>query len=246
MTAYYSNYDYKLEFGEDATNRFDWDARIINYSIKPEFSYFISPNNAVRFGGQGILYEFEPGNAVGISEGEASDISLDEQYAFEGAVYVEQEIKLNSRLDVNYGLRYSYFNYMGEGTAYEFGDAELGQRKPVTSFTEVDQWESIADYGNFEPRLAVKYQLSDVNSIKASYNRTAQYIHLVSNTTAATPLDVWTPSTNNVKPQTAHQWALGYFQNFQDDNGYELSAEVYYKTMDHLVDYIDGADSVIE
>jgi hypothetical protein len=90
----------------------------------------------------------------------------------------------------------------------------------------------------------VKYQLSPANSFKASYMRTAQYIHLISNTTASTPLDVWTPSTNNIQPQTAHQVALGYFQNFRG-NDYELSAEVYWKKMDHLVDYIDGADLLL-
>lgn len=244
VTFYYSDYDYELDFGNESDNKFDWNAQIINYSVKPEFSYFISPENAIRFGGQGIIYEFEPGNAVGVSEGESSDFSLSKKYAIESAVYAEHEIKLD-RFEVNYGLRYSRFNYTGEGNAYEFGEAEKpGLRRPVVDSKSYDQWESIASYGNLEPRLSLKYQLSDANSIKASYNRTAQYIHLISNTTASTPLDVWTPSTNNIKPQTAHQVALGYFQNLQNDN-YELTAEVYYKKMSHLVDYIEGADLLL-
>lgn len=244
VTVYYSDYDYELDFGNESDNKFDWNAQIINYSVKPEFSYFISPENAVRFGGQGIIYEFEPGNAIGVSEGESSDFSLSKKYAIESAVYAEHEIKLD-RFEINYGLRYSHFNYTGEGNAYEFGEAEEpGLRRPVTDSKSYDQWESIATYGNLEPRLSLKYQLSDANSIKASYNRTAQYIHLISNTTASTPLDVWTPSTNNIKPQTAHQVALGYFQNLQNDN-YELTTEVYYKKMSHLVDYIEGADLLL-
>ncbi|MEZ4956911.1 MAG: hypothetical protein R2825_25360 [Saprospiraceae bacterium] len=244
VTFYYSDYDYELDFGNESDNKFDWNAQIINYSVKPEFSYFISPENAVRFGGQGIIYEFEPGNAIGVSEGESSDFSLSKKYAIESAVYAEHEIKLD-RFEINYGLRYSHFNYTGEGNAYEFGEAEEpGLRRPVTDSKSYDQWESIATYGNLEPRLSLKYQLSDANSIKASYNRTAQYIHLISNTTASTPLDVWTPSTNNIKPQTAHQVALGYFQNLQNDN-YELTTEVYYKKMSHLVDYIEGANLLL-
>ena len=239
VTLYYSNYDYQIDFGDESDNKFDWDARIINYAVKPEFSYFITPENSVRFGGQGIIYEFQPGNAVGVSEGEISDFSQPKKYAIESAVYAEHEMKLG-RFELNYGLRYSYFNYTGKGSAYEFGEAEPGRRKPLTGVTNYDQWESIANYGNLEPRLSVKYQMSEASSVKGSYNRTAQYIHLISNTTASTPLDVWTPSTNNIEPQTAHQVALGYFQNFRKDN-YELSVETYYKKMDHLVDYIEGA-----
>ena len=243
LTLYYSDYDYQLDFGDESDNMFDWNAQIINYSLKPEFSYFITPENAVRFGGQGIIYEFEPGNAIGVSEGESSDFSLSKKYAIESAIYAEHELKLD-RFEINYGLRFSYFNYTGKGYSYEYGEAEPGLRRPVIGSQSFDQWESIASYGNLEPRLAVKYQLTEANSIKASYNRTAQYLHLISNTTAATPLDVWTPSTNNIEPQTAHQVALGYFQNFQNNN-YELTAEVYYKKMDHLVDYIEGADLLL-
>lgn len=237
LTLFYSNYDYQISFGDESTNRFDWDAKIINYSVKPEFTLYLNPNNILRFGGQGIIYEFEPGNAVGVSEGESSDISLDEQYAIESAIYVENELSLGSRVQLSYGLRLSHFNYTGKGDAYEFGTAPAGTRRPVISSEYYDQWESIETYLNLEPRFAIKYQLSEDNSLKASYMRTAQYIHLVSNTTASTPVDVWTPSTNNIKPQKADQFAIGYFQNLKD-NEYEVSAEVYYKKMQNILDYI--------
>ncbi len=244
ITFYYSDYDYEISFGEDAVNRFDWNAQIVNYSVKPELTYFINPSNKVRFGGQGIIYEFEPGNAVGISEGESSDVSLDKKYAIEGAIYAENELDISKKLKINYGLRLSYFNYTGKGRAYEFGEAPAGQRQPVTSFAEFDQWESIETYTNLEPRFSLRYQLNPQQSIKASYNRMAQYLHLISNTTASTPVDVWTPSTNNIQPQIANQVAVGYFRNFRG-NAYEFSTEVYYKKMDHLVDYIDGADLLL-
>lgn len=243
LTFYVSDYDYQLDFGDESDNKFDWNAQILNYSVKPEFSFFITPENAVRFGGQAILYEFQPGNAVGVSEGEVSDFSLSKKYALESAVYAEHELKFD-RLELNYGLRFSFFNYMGEGTAYTYGEAEPGLRRPVIGAEKFDQWKTIQTYAKPEPRLSLKYQLNDKSSVKASYNRTAQYLHLISNTTASTPLDVWTPSTNNIEPQTAHQVAMGYFRNFQNDD-YELTAEVYYKKMDHLVDYIEGADLLL-
>lgn len=243
FTFYYSDYDYELDFGSESDNKFTWDASIINQSFKPEFTYFINPENIIRFGGQTILYTFQPGNAIGISEGESTDISLDEQKALESAVYIENEQSIN-KFKLNYGLRLSHFAYLGPGKSYTFGEAPAGLRRPVTGFTDHDNWESIETFINLEPRFALKYQLTNKSSLKASYMRTAQYIHLVSNTTAATPLDVWTPSTNNIAPQKADQVAIGYFQNFSN-NTYELSVETYYKRMQDLVDYVDGADLLL-
>ena len=109
----------------------------------------------------------------------------------ETGLFVENEQKLNNRVSMQYGVRWSFFNYMGEGKSYEFEEASApGERRfPITSATqEFDQWESIQTYNNFEPRFSIKYQLDPTTSLKASYNRTVQYIHLVSNTTAATPV----------------------------------------------------------
>ena len=244
LTFYFSDYDYQIKFGNDSQNKFDWNASIQNIGVKPEFSFFLKPGNLLKFGGQSILYTFDPGNAVGVSEGEERDFSLPQKYAMENAVYVENEIDITTTIKANYGLRLSSFTYLGKGTAYEYADGIPGERRYATSATEYDDWESIKTYYNFEPRLSLQMQLSSNNSIKGSYNRTTQYIHLVSNTTAATPVDVWTPSTNNIRPSTADQVAFGYFQNL-NDNTYELSAEVYYKTMNNLVDYIDGADLLL-
>nr|HPQ20642.1 carboxypeptidase-like regulatory domain-containing protein [Saprospiraceae bacterium] len=245
VTAYFSDYDYKINFGDSAEDKFDWNARIKNYSLKLDFNYFLNPDNILRFGGQSIFYEFQPANAIAISNDFPIDISLDSKYALESNIFIENEFKPSSALEVNAGLRLSHFNYLGKGTAYYYGDApELGKEKPILGEEYFESGKSIQQYVNLEPRLAVKYQLNKLSSIKASYNRTTQYIHLISNTTASTPVDVWTPSTNNIKPQIADQIAAGYFRNFSN-NLYELSTELYYKNMAHLVDYIDGADLIL-
>ena len=169
LTVYYSNYDYELDFGDGSDNNsFDWNANIVNYSVKPEFTYYINPNNILRFGGQGIIYEFEPGNALGQSEGEFRDFSLAKKYAIESSAFIENELNIENRLTLNYGLRFSHFNYVGEGRAYEFAEpVTLGLRKAPTGFEEFDQWESIQTYSNLEPRAALKYQINDKSSIKA-------------------------------------------------------------------------------
>lgn len=240
LTLYYSNYNYELNFGAEDDNSFDWDANIINYSVKPEFSFYLNPDNLLTFGGQMIVYTFEPGNAIGVSEGEIRDISLDRKYAIESSIYLENEQKVNSSLSLQYGLRLSHFNYTGKGTVYEYPDEITGERRTPISSEEFDQWESIQTYANLEPRASIKYQLDASSSLKLSYNRTAQYIHLISNSTASTPVDVWTPSTNNIKPQKADQIALGYFKNLKD-NTYETSVEVYYKNLYDITEFIEGA-----
>jgi hypothetical protein len=244
LTFYYSNYDYKILFGDDDIDRFDWDARIINYSVKPEITYFLSPENIVRFGGQSIFYEFQPANAIAITNGIELDISQDYQFALESSIFVENDLKFGELFEINYGLRLSHFIYLGDRNAYTFGEAEIGTSRPLDELNYFNKWDPIAKYSGLEPRLAARYQLSPTSSLKASYNRTVQYIHLLSNTTASTPLDIWTPSTNNILPQRADQVALGYFRNFAN-NSIEFSTEIYYKKMNHLIDYIDGADLIL-
>lgn len=244
ITAYYSNYDYQIDFGDSGEDAFDWNAKIINYSVKPELAYYINPDNVIRFGGQAIFYEFQPANAVSVTNGVETDISLESQYALESGIFIENELKITDRLEILYGVRLSHFNYLGRGVARTYGEASLGEERPLVSEELFDSGESIEQYLRPEPRFAANYSLDSKSSLKFSYNRMAQYIHLLSNTTASTPIDIWTPSTNNIEPQIADQIALGYFRNFQS-NAYELSTEIYYKEMDNIIDYIDGADLIL-
>ncbi|PPK87706.1 outer membrane receptor protein involved in Fe transport [Neolewinella xylanilytica] len=246
LTVYYSDYDYAIDFGDDPDeDAFNWDASIVNTSVKPEFSYFVSPDNVIRFGGQAIYYRFEPANAIAVSGGDEIDISLSRQWALESSAFVENEVTLWDRLKLNYGLRLSHFAYLGGRNIYEFGEAPReGLPRPLTGVTPTERNEVIDDWLNLEPRAAAQFTLNSTSSVKASYQRTVQYIHLLSNTTASIPLDIWTPSTNNIQPQRADQFALGYFRNLSD-NTYELSLETYYKDFANLVDYIDGADLIL-
>ncbi|MEN7546938.1 TonB-dependent receptor [Rapidithrix thailandica] len=244
LSLFYSDYDYNLNFGKQEDS-FEWASRIVNYNVKPEFIFYPNTKNEITFGGQLTFYDFKPGEATGTSAGDEIDISLDNKYAMEGAVYAGNEQTLSDRLTLQYGLRYSFFNYLGKGTSYEYDqNGEKGEQKEVIGSKEWGKGEVIETYHNLEPRLALKYELNPSSSLKASYNRMVQYIHLVSNTTASTPLDVWTPSTNNIKPMKVDQVALGYFKNFKD-NVYETSVEVYYKDFHDVVEYIDGADLLL-
>lgn len=228
-----SNYDYAFQVGE-GDDSFGVQASIFDYNFKEDFTYFWNGNNTIKFGLNAIHHTFNPGTLTA-NNASFNEIVLDQKYALEGALYLQNEQKVNERTTLQYGLRYSMFNYMGAGTAKTYNEA--GEEINSKDF---DSWESIKYYGGLEPRFAAKYQLDEISSVKASYNRNFQYIHLLSNTTSSSPTDNWVPSTNNVKPQIVDQVALGYFRNFKS-NMYEFSTEIYFKNLQNQIDYKNGA-----
>ncbi len=245
LTFVYSNYDYKLQFGDDNLDRFNWDSSISNFILKPQFTYFINSNNELDFGGEAIYYTFEPANAVGISNGAAIDVSLDRKYNLETALYIGNRQTINNVLSVEYGLRFSHFQSFGPGKVFQYNDTTAGIRRSPVGITEFKSGESIVDYNNWEPRASFKIQSTPTSAIKGSYNRMAQYLHLISNTTASNPLDVWAPSSRMIEPEIGHQFTLGYFKDLGAQRDYEISVEGYYRATENQIDYIDGADLLI-
>ncbi len=245
FSGIFSRYDYALQFGEDDRDNFNWKSSIRNVTFKPTFSYFINTNNELTFGAEVNYYSFEPANAFGTSNGNRIDISLPEKYNLESALYIGNSQKIGSRLAVEYGLRFSHFAGFGPGTVYAYNDTIPGRRRTAVSERTYDRGEVIQTYQNLEPRLSLKAELNERSSVKASYTRMAQYLHLISNTTASNPLDVWTPSSQNIKPQLGDQYAVGYFRDIGPERQYEFSVEGYYRKAQNQIDYIDGADLLI-
>lgn len=246
MTAFYSNYDYLLQFSQANLNQsFKWTSNIINYSVKPDFSFYMNNKNTIRFGAQALLYDFRPYDATGqFSEGGIVKFKSDKRYGIEYAAYVGNEHKILPRLTLEYGLRVSMYNFLGKGSAYYFRDTIPNEPLPLDNKKTFGTGEVIKTYVIPEPRFSANYVINSFSSLKASYNRMAQYLQLISNTAASTPLDVYTLATNNIKPLVADQGSIGYFRNFSD-NMYESSVEVYYKYMQNQLDYVDNADLFI-
>lgn len=230
----FSNYNYRFKFNADG-NDVKFTSSIQDWNLKQDFSYFPHPNHKVKFGFNAIYHTFIPGEIESDFQS-FNDVKLTNRYALEGGVYVQNDHSITERFGIQYGLRYSFFNYMGEGKAYTF-DAE-GVK---TSEQSYKAWQTIKTYGGFEPRLSAKYEVDKQSSVKASVNRAFQYLHLLSNSTSAQPTDIWVPSSNNVKPQISDQVSLGYFRNFKD-NKYEASVEGYYKIFQNQIDYRNGAN----
>ena len=250
LSLIYSDYYYGLDL--DFVG-FKWDSGIKNYNIKYDFKNYISDKFKLNYGVNGIYYEFNPGTIKPSNETSGINFDqLDKKYAFEPALYLNADHELSDKISVSYGLRYSLFYRLGQSTVNIYEN-----NNPVNFNTELQIYEKatpigtkyyeknkvIKSYNNFEPRFSFAYQLNDDQSIKTSYNRMVQYLQLISNTSSPTPLDIWTPSDNFIKPQIANQVALGYFRNLKDGD-YSLEVETYYKIVKNRLDYIDGANLI--
>ena len=231
----FSNYNYEINFGSDGQT-FQVGSQIQDWNLAQEFDYYLNQNNTLNFGANVIHHTFKPGE---IETGSAIDFVLndiEQRYSIETAAWIGNEQKFGKRFSMSYGLRYSNFSQVGPGDIFSYND--VGQ---VTDTTTYGTAELVQTYHGLSPRVAGTFLLNEKSSIKAGYSRTYQYLHLLSNATASSPTDIWIPSSNNVKPQVADQWSLGYFRNF-NENMFEMSIETYYKDMRNAVDYRDGAE----
>lgn len=250
LSLIYSDYYYGLDL--DFVG-FKWDSGIKNYNIKYDFKNYISDHFKLNFGVNAIYYDFNPGTIKPSDENSGINFDqLEKKKAFEPALYIDAEQELSKKLSLTYGLRYSLFYRLGQSSVniYEndnpvlFNSAlQIYEKATPIGSKYYEKNKTIANFNNLEPRAALAYQLDDNQSVKMSYNRMVQYLQLISNTSSPTPLDVWTPSDNLIKPQIADQIAIGYFKNFHDDM-YSIEVETYYKKVKNRLDYIDGANLI--
>ncbi len=231
----FSNYEYTNIVGA-GTSEFQISSGIQDLNFKTDFQYFGGTDNTIKFGLNSIYHTFLPGSITAGPTSFTNSLAIEHSYALENAAYASQQVGVLSDLKLDYGLRFSTFTLLGPGhiNTYDQDGNVLtteyyGSGQPIRTFTSL------------EPRVAWNVLLDEESSIKTSYTRTSQYLHLLSNSTTTNPSDLWVPSSNNVKPQYADQVDLGYFRNF-DDNAYEASLQLYYKNMQNIIDYKNGAD----
>ncbi len=250
LSLIYSDYYYglNLNFVE-----FNWDSGIQNFNFKYDFKNYISNNFKLEYGLNSIYYKFNPGDIKPSSATSGiNPFKLIDKYAFENAIYIDAEHQLSNKFAVSYGLRLSSFLRLGQDELNIYDndnpvnfneELQIYQKADPIGTENFKRSDVIASFANLEPRLSLAYQLNDHTSVKASYNRMSQYLHLLSNTSSPTPLDVWTPSGKYVKPQLLDQFAVGYFKNI-NDNLYSLEVESFFKSIKNRIDYIDGANLI--
>lgn len=209
---------------------------------KATFSYNFNPDQKLIFGGGFIRYTVAPGE---ISPSGTSSIvvhnKIEEENANELSAFLSTENKITEFLEIQFGGRFTQYQYLGPKTVYQYAPGQPLSDESITDTLHYTSGQKITSYNAFEPRLAVRFLLNNSTSIKLSYNKTTQYLHLISNTTSITPVDYWKLSDTYVQPELATQYAAGLFKNF-DDNRYETSLEGYYKDITNIIDYKNGAD----
>ncbi|WP_247679940.1 MULTISPECIES: TonB-dependent receptor [Chitinophaga] len=228
--------DYKFRFNA-LQNSFDirMSSGISDVNFKTDFDYYPHVDHHIRFGVNYIHHVFTPSTVSGRQDStQFTPEKAFEKYAHEAAAYLMDDWEISPKLQLNAGVRVSGFMQVGPYKRYT-KDANGNNLDSVM----YGRGQKVVSYGGLEPRLILRLALNDQNSLKASVTRNYQYIHLVSNAATTLPTDVWVPSTYLVKPQVAWQYSAGYFLNF-GHNTYEASAEVYYKEMDHQIEYKEG------
>jgi hypothetical protein len=245
ISLIYSKYNYTTSYDEsNSSNRlnYSWNSGIKQITLKAEYNYYLNNNNTIDFGASTTYKDFMPGKLEGnktaidnITQSEPfSNRVVSEQGVFEHALYISNQQKISEGLSFKYGLRASLYQNIGGHWVYDLKNYQVAD-----SFY-VDKNKTYANSFSVEPRLGINYRVSDNSAIKASYTYTTQQDQLLMKTNGGGPLDVWFPSDNNIKPQTASQYSLGYIQYFSD-NLLEASIEGYYKDMNNIIDYKDGA-----
>ncbi|WP_108244687.1 TonB-dependent receptor [Muricauda brasiliensis] len=250
LSLIYSDYYYGLEL--DFVG-FEWNSGIQNFNLKYDLKHYLNNKLQLNYGINSIYYVFNPGKIIPNSpdSGIVED-QLTKKYANENAAYIDIEHEITENLSVEYGLRASQFSRFGQDEFFVYADDNpvdfdpftqtYGEANPIDTISP-GRSETMKSFFNLEPRISMSYTFKENNSIKASYTRLAQYLHLISNTNSPTPLDVWTPSGPFVEPQLLDQYAFGYFRNIQE-GAYSLEAETFYKTIQNRIDYIDGANLI--
>ncbi len=252
VTLAASDYDYRLMFpiGRDSAQ---WVARVKSLDFKVDESLHLSAGHRLEFGLQGTLHGFNPGEVSPRGSSNISRKQVPERSATAGALYLGEEREFGERWALRYGARLSGFVRTGTATIFQYAnnapvvyDSLLGRYEPgvVVDSTRYGAGDKVKAYGAIEPRASVRFSLSEGTSVKASYARTVQYLHLASKTNSPTPLDVWEPAGPYLRPQRADQVAFGV-QRITPGQAWDLSAEAFVKRSHDVVDFVDGADVIL-
>ncbi len=232
----YNKYSYAIELLDEKSNA-KVKSLIRDYNLKEDLQYY-NNNHIIRFGLQATHHRIAPSDITTSGNSSFNPLSVENRYGLELAGYLSDEWTLTDKLNLLYGVRLSSFSLMGPGSISTYNSA--GE---VVSSNTYTKGQFVKTYIYPEPRFSASYSLNDENSIKASYNRNTQNIHILTNANTSSPTDQYIMSSNNIKPELADQVALGYFKNAKE-NAFEFSGEIYYKWLQNQIDYKDGAELI--
>lgn len=236
-----SQYNYSIKSDRNPVNSFEMNFAIRQLNGKVDFNYVVNGKHTLHFGVSSINYNLSPGTLT--PRGEESLVEedgLENEKGLESAIYIGDHFELNNKFSLYVGIRYSFYQFIGPKEIYQYAKELPLQEITITDTLHYNKGKVISNYHGFEPRITARYLLTDYSSVKFSYNKMRQYIQMLSNTAAIAPTDIWKLSDPYIQPQSGDQISLGYYQNMKNST-IETSVEAYYKRMDNLIDYKDGA-----
>ena len=239
------DYQYSITSTQNPVNGYKLSFQITQFNFRADFVYNLNAQHTINFGLNSIYYKLKPGSLD--PDGSKSLVQADHvpnEQALESAVYVGDHYNISSKLSVNAGLRFSLYNYLGPQDVYNYAPNQPLETFNIIDTTHYGPGKNIKTYMYPDYRASARFILDDNSSLKLSYNSLHQFIHLLSNTTAISPTDIWKLSGPHISPQSGQQLSLGYYHDFRSHT-IETSIEVYYKTIDHYLDYKSGASLVL-
>ena len=241
FTGVVSEYNYQIKDPQEVGS-FIGKSLVRDLSIKTDFGYIINPSNTIDFGVQSTMHRLKPGERLPLNENSSTNgDTLDIEDALETAFYFSHKSEISERISIQYGLRMSFLQNFGPGEIYVY-DANV----PKSDLSIIDTV-SIAPNNiynhemGWEPKFAINFKLNDYQSIKGSYSKSYQFIHLISNTVSPSPTDIWKMTDRNIKPTISAHYSLGFYNNPKNQR-WETSVEMYYKHVNNIIEFKDGAD----
>jgi len=240
-SAGYDHYSYDVKEVENAVNAYTMAFGINQYFGKLNFNWFANEKHSVRFGFHTIYYALQPGSYLPQSRlSLVTPQRLQREQATENALYISDTWNISYKFSIEAGLRFSLYSALGPRTYYQYQDGLPKTVQTITDSLTVSSGKAIQPYFGPEIRVSARYMILPDLSIKVGFNSMRQHIHMLSNTTTASPTDIWKLSDANIVPQTGWQAAGGIYKNFAN-NTIEASLEGYYKVMNHYLDYRSAA-----
>lgn len=240
-----SKYEFNIVNDGNLYKNFDLNFTINESQLKLKFDYLLNKKHKFNYGISSKLYHIKPGEIIPLGNESIIESKLiDKEKALESAVFIEDRIKINERLQLNVGFRYSYYAFLGKITQNTYQEGLPFGDENIVETVEYDTNEVVKTYGSPEVRASASYSFTPSFSVKGGYNNSTQFIHRLSSNTTASPIDTWKLSNLNIKPQKSYQFSLGIFKNLKEDT-YELSLEGYYKKMKNIIDFKTGATLIL-
>ncbi|MEM7369668.1 MAG: TonB-dependent receptor [Bacteroidota bacterium] len=244
-SAIASQYRYRIESSAQAETAYRLTYGIRYQELKSDITYIPQPNHQIRFGASSILYQLNPGERLpNHSESLVMPTALQEEQALESGIYLSDEWTVGPRLKLYGGLRYSLYLFLGPHSINQYRDDLPRIADNITGSIPYEAGRIVKPYGGPEIRFSARLALGTRSSLKLSYNRLRQYLHMLSNTTSISPSDSWKLSDPYIRPQIGDQLSVGFYQNFRQ-NSIETSIEVYVKRIKDMLEFKNGAQLLL-